>query len=89
MKPIIIAAQSNSWTIFARSNTMIVSSITTRGIDPCVYFFICVCVVLCVGSGLATGWSPVQGVLCIDYGTVKAAKARKGCRTTEEEQHAL
>jgi hypothetical protein len=26
----------------------------------CVY---CVCVVLCVGSCLATGWSPVQGVL--------------------------
>jgi hypothetical protein len=26
----------------------------------CVYS---VCVVLCVGSGLATGWSPVQGVL--------------------------
>jgi hypothetical protein len=23
----------------------------------------CVCAVLCVGSGLATGWSPVQGVL--------------------------
>jgi hypothetical protein len=22
----------------------------------------CVCVVLCVGSGLATGWSPIQGV---------------------------
>jgi hypothetical protein len=23
----------------------------------------CVCVVLCVGSGIATGWSLVQGVL--------------------------
>jgi hypothetical protein len=23
----------------------------------------CVCVVVCVGSGLAKGWSPVQGVL--------------------------
>jgi hypothetical protein len=32
----------------------------------------CVCVVLCLGSGLATSWSPVQGVLLsvkIDYGT--------------------
>jgi hypothetical protein len=31
----------------------------------------CVCVVLCIGSGLATGWSLVQGVLPpvkIDYG---------------------
>jgi hypothetical protein len=30
----------------------------------CVYS---VCVVPCVGSGLATGWSPVQGVLPIVY----------------------
>jgi hypothetical protein len=30
----------------------------------CLYVrFFCVCVVLCVGSGLATGWSPVQVVL--------------------------
>jgi hypothetical protein len=28
----------------------------------------CVCVVLCVRSGLATGWSPVQGVLPSMYG---------------------
>jgi hypothetical protein len=26
-----------------------------------------VCVVLCVGSGLAKGWSPVQGVLPTEY----------------------
>jgi hypothetical protein len=32
----------------------------------CVRLF-CVCVVLCVGSGLATGWSPVQGVLTTVY----------------------
>jgi hypothetical protein len=25
--------------------------------------FFCVCVVLCLGRGLATSWSPVQGVL--------------------------
>jgi hypothetical protein len=30
--------------------------------DACVRLF-CVCVVLCVGSGLVTSWSPVQGVL--------------------------
>jgi hypothetical protein len=32
----------------------------------------CVCVVLCLGSGLATGWSLVEGVLSSvknDYGT--------------------
>jgi hypothetical protein len=30
----------------------------TRGIYVCVILF-CVCVVLCVGSGLRKGWSPV------------------------------
>jgi hypothetical protein len=29
----------------------------------CVYMFFCVCVVLCLGIGLATGQSLVQGVL--------------------------
>jgi hypothetical protein len=29
---------------------------------------VCVCVVLCVGRSLATGWSPVQGVLPTVYG---------------------
>jgi hypothetical protein len=32
----------------------------------------CVCVVLCAGSGLATGWSPVQG-------------PTKGCRAIDRE----
>jgi hypothetical protein len=34
--------------------------------DVCVCLF-CVCVDLCVGSGLATGWSPIQGVLPTMY----------------------
>jgi hypothetical protein len=34
--------------------------------NVCVCLF-CVCVVLCVGSCLATGWSPVQGVLPTVY----------------------
>jgi hypothetical protein len=29
----------------------------------CVYVFFCVCAVLCSGTGLATSWSLVQGVL--------------------------
>jgi hypothetical protein len=29
----------------------------------CVCVFFCVCVVLCLRRGLATSWSPVQGVL--------------------------
>jgi hypothetical protein len=49
-------------TVFTRSNTGVVGSNPTRGIDVSVRLF-CVCVVLCVGSGLATGLSPVRGVL--------------------------
>jgi hypothetical protein len=35
-----------------------------------------VCVVLCVGSGLETGWSPVQGVLPIACRIRKVAKEK-------------
>jgi hypothetical protein len=49
-----------------RSNTGIVSSNPTQGINVCVRLF-CICFVLCVGSGLAMGWSPVQGVLPAVY----------------------
>jgi hypothetical protein len=65
--PITVAARSKAWTIFARSNAGIV----------CVYS---VCVVLCVGSGLATGWSLVQGVLPYvkkNYGTEAEARAQQ------------
>jgi hypothetical protein len=76
--PIAVAARSKVSTVFTRSNTEI-----TGGIDVCVRLF-CVCVVLCVGRGLATGWSPAQGVLPTVYRfrkTEKKAKAqRKGCR---------
>jgi hypothetical protein len=61
-RPITAAARFKTWTVFARSNTGIVGSNPTRGIDVCVCLF-CVGTVLFVGSGLATGWSPVQGVL--------------------------
>jgi hypothetical protein len=39
-----------------------VGSNRTQGMDVCVRLFY-VCVVLCVGRGLATGWSLVRGVL--------------------------
>jgi hypothetical protein len=42
-----MAAQSNVGTVFARSNTGVVGPNPTRGMD--------VCIVLCVGSGLAKG----------------------------------
>jgi hypothetical protein len=54
---ITVAARSKAWTVFARSDTGVMGSNPTRGMDICVRLF-CACVVLCVGSGLATGWSP-------------------------------
>jgi hypothetical protein len=60
--PLIVAARYMAWTVFARSKAGIVSSNTTQDTDICLRL-ICVCVVLCVGSDLVTGWSPVQGVL--------------------------
>jgi hypothetical protein len=47
----------SGWTVFACSNVGIVGSNPTRGMD------VCVCVDLCIDSGLATSWSPIQGFL--------------------------
>jgi hypothetical protein len=64
--PITVAARSKARTVFARSNAGIVASNPTQGMDVCVRLF-CVCVVLCVGSSLATCWSPSKesSRLCI------------------------
>jgi hypothetical protein len=67
-----VAALSTAWTVFARLNAGIVGSNPTQGIDVCVRLF---CL---LGSGLAMGWSPVQGVLpCIDQETEKAVKVQQ------------
>jgi hypothetical protein len=50
---VTVAARSKAWTVFARSNAGIVGSNPTRGMDDYMRLF-CVCVLLCVGSGLAT-----------------------------------
>jgi hypothetical protein len=71
--PITVAARSQAWTIFARSNAVIVGSNPIRGLDVYVCLF-CVCVVPCVASGLAKGWSPVQGVLPTVYRIRKVKK---------------
>jgi hypothetical protein len=73
-QPVTVAALSKTWTVFARSGAVIVGSTPTQGMDVWrVYAFIlCVCVVLCLGSGHETVWSLVQGVLPFvknDYGT--------------------
>jgi hypothetical protein len=73
LMPIIVAARSQAWTIFAHSNTGVVGSNSTRGMNICVHVF-CVCVVLCAGSGLATGWSPVQWILPTVYRIKKLKK---------------
>jgi hypothetical protein len=64
--PMTAAAQCKAWTVCARSNSGIVSSDPTQGMDVCLSLF-CVCVVLCVGRGLATDWSPTQWVLPTVY----------------------
>jgi hypothetical protein len=60
--PITVGAEAKAWTVFAHSNTGILGSNSTRGMDVCVRL-LCVCVLLRSGSGLVTGWSPLQGVL--------------------------
>jgi hypothetical protein len=83
--PITVAARSKAWTLFVRCNTEIVGSNPSGSMDVCLRLF-CVCV-LCVGSGLATDWSPVQGVLPATYRTRKTEKQaktqQKGCRALE------
>jgi hypothetical protein len=76
--PITVAAQSKAWTVISRSKTGITGSNPTWGMDVCVRLYF-VCVVLCAGRGLATGWSPVQRVLpTVKYQeTEKAAKAQQ------------
>jgi hypothetical protein len=62
--PVTVAERSKACTVFARSEAVIVGSNLTEGMDVlCVYVFFCVCIVLCLSSGLATGQSLVQGVL--------------------------
>jgi hypothetical protein len=57
-----VAAWSEAWSLFAHFSAGIVGSNLTEGMDVCVRVY-SVCVVLCVGSGLATGWSLAQGVI--------------------------
>jgi hypothetical protein len=74
-----VAARSNAWTAFARSNTGIVGSYPPRDMDVCVHLF-CVQV---AALRRADPPSKESYRLCIDYETEKAAKAHKGCRATD------
>jgi hypothetical protein len=77
-RPITAAAQYKAWTVFARSNAMIVGSNPTQGMGVCVLF--------CVGSGLATGWSPVEWVLPSVYRIKKRKKRPRSRRSTLDGQ---
>jgi hypothetical protein len=57
MSPTTVVARSKAWTVIVHLNIGVVGSDLTRGIDVCVRLF-CVCAVLCVGGGLATGCPP-------------------------------
>jgi hypothetical protein len=54
---------TKAWTVFASSDAGAVGSNPTQGMDVWCMCLFCVCVALCLGSGLVTGWSLVQGVL--------------------------
>jgi hypothetical protein len=83
--PTTVAERSKAWTLFARSNSRIVGSNATQGMDVSVRLF-CVCVVLFVGRGLVTGWSPVEGVLPTVYRIEKlAAEARQRAVTCSDQ----
>jgi hypothetical protein len=60
--PVPVASPFKAWTVFSRSNNESLGSNPTWVINISVLLF-CVSAVLCVGSGLVTGWSFVQGVL--------------------------
>jgi hypothetical protein len=77
LKPITVAGPYKAWTVFAGYNIGIVGSNLTRGMEVCVRLF-WVCVVLWVGSGLATGWSPVQAILPSVYRIKKLKQRRRG-----------
>jgi hypothetical protein len=65
-----VAARSEAWTVFVRSNNGVVGSNPTEDMD--VYArLLCVCVALCVGSGAATADPPSKESyrLCIDLET--------------------
>jgi hypothetical protein len=74
--PIIVVARSKAWTVFTRSNAGILGSSLTQGMGFCVLLF-CDCVVLYADSDLATGWSPVQGILSTVY-RIKEVKSCQG-----------
>jgi hypothetical protein len=78
--PITVAARAKACTVFARSNTGVVGSNPTPGMYVCVRLF-CVCA---AGSDLATGWSPVKGILPTVYRITRLKKSARAQQKTVE-----
>jgi hypothetical protein len=78
-KPITVAAQSKTWTVFSRSSTGMQGSNPTRVMDS-VFVLFCVYV-----AALQRADPPSKGSyrLCMDEENEKAAKAHKGCRAVD------
>jgi hypothetical protein len=59
---------SNAWTVFARSNTRVVGSDPTRGMDDCLFCLCCpVCKLLCIGlRKWKSGQNSTKGCTDID-----------------------
>jgi hypothetical protein len=80
-----VATQSKTWTVFACSNTGIMGSNLTQGMDVCVRLFR-VHVVLHVGCSCAMSWSPVQEVLPTVHRTEKLKKWPRSTRAVEAQR---
>jgi hypothetical protein len=78
-KPTTVAAQCKAWSEFVRSNWGRGSE--SHSSQGCLCLF-CVCVVLCVGSGLMNGSFPSKESywLCIGFGNWKIEEGPKECR---------
>jgi hypothetical protein len=63
-EPVTIAERSRASTVFARSEAGTVGSKSHSGHECLVFVYVCAFFYVCVQvEGLATSWSPVQGVL--------------------------
>jgi hypothetical protein len=79
-KPIAVAAPSEAWTVLARSNTGIVGSNPTRGMDACFMCVYSVFVLFCMQVEALRRADPPSKesyLLCIGSRNWKAAKAQQ------------
>jgi hypothetical protein len=83
-----VAARSKAWTVFARSNTAIVGSKSTQGMDVCVFVY-SVFVLFCVYVE-ALRWADPPSEesyrLCIGLRNWKSGQGPKGYRAIEREK---